>query len=449
MPITDDRVSMKRSQSIKRKIFKLVSGYYAETHKPRPFIPAKDYVKYSGRIYDERELINLVDSALDFWLTASKYADEFESKLARFVGVRHASLVNSGSSANLLAVSSLTSPLLGKRRLSKGDEVITTALCFPTMVGPIVQNGLIPVFVDIDLGTYNANIRQIVKAVGRKTKAVFLSHMLGNPFDIEAVKRICVKNGLWLIEDNSDSLGASYGGRMTGSFGDLASCSFYPAHHITTGEGGAVLTNDILLNKIINSFRDWGRDCWCSPGTDDTCGKRYSGKFGGLPKGYDHKYVYSHLGYNLKATDLQAAVGAAQMDKLPVFIKARNLNHKYLFDCLKHLTGAVILPVAERYSQPSWFGFMITLKDGFKVTRNEIIQALEKAKIQTRLPFAGNIIRQPCFTHLKSGREYRIAGSLENTDVVMSNSFWVGVYPGITGERREYMARCLKKVLGK
>ncbi|MCK9613957.1 MAG: lipopolysaccharide biosynthesis protein RfbH [Candidatus Omnitrophica bacterium] len=433
----------------RKNIFKKIKDLYKKGHKKEIFIPLKSKINYAGRVYNEKELVNLVDASLDFWLTAGRYTEEFEKKLAAFIGVKYASFVNSGSSANLVAITALTSPSLGQRRLKPCDEIITTALAFPTTVAPIIQNRMVPVFVDVDLGTYNINIIRLKKAISRKTKAIFLAHTLGNPFCVEEVKKICRENRLWLIEDNCDALGSEYKGKKTGSFGDIATCSFYPAHHITTGEGGAVLTNDFLLNKIINSFRDWGRDCWCKTGMDNTCGRRFSGKHGALPKGYDHKYVYSHLGYNLKATEMQAAIGVAQLDKLADFINKRRENHKYLYSNLKDLSDRIILPVATKYSSPSWFGFVITLKGNQIKTRNDIVFALEKTNIQTRLLFAGNIIKQPCFLQLKKGYDYKIKGTLKNTDKAMNDGFWVGVYPGITEEKIKYMLDKIKLALGK
>lgn len=432
---------------LKKDILNKVKEFYRCRHEKKEFIPGRTKINYAGRVYDEKEIQLLVDASLDFWLTAGKYAEKFEKKLADFIGVKYASLVNSGSSANLLAVSTLTSSLLQKRRLRPGDEVITTALCFPTTVTPIIQNKLIPVFVDVDLETYNANINQVKKAISSRTKAIFLAHTLGNPFNIKEIKKICNKNKLWFIEDNCDALGSTYNNAKSGSFGDISTHSFYPAHHITTGEGGAVLTNNPLLNRIVNSLRDWGRDCWCKPGVDNTCGRRFSAKYGNLPKGYDHKYVYSQPGYNFKATDLQAAIGLAQLDKLPGFVKKRRQNHKYLYDGLKCLSNKIMLSVAEKNSQPSWFGFMITLKDNCRITRKKVILTLEKANIQTRLLFAGNITKQPCFLKFKERRDYKIIVPLKNTDKVMNDGFWVGIYPGITKEMLRYMIKRLSRCL--
>lgn len=428
-------------------ILKRVKKYYGFYHKKEDFVAGKSKIHYAGRVYDHNEMVNLVDSSLDLWLTADRYAEKFEQKLAAFIGVKHASFVNSGSSANLLAISALTSPLLNRKRLKAGDEVITTALNFPTTVAPVIQNNLIPVFVDIDLGGYNADIGALKKAVSKKTKAIFLAHTMGNPFNIREVRNICNKYGIWLIEDNCDALGSEYNDARTGSFGDISTLSFYPAHHITTGEGGAVLTNDSILNKIINSLRDWGRDCWCKPGIDNTCGGRFSGQSGSLPAGYDHKYVYSHLGYNLKATDMQAAVGTAQMGKLRYFVKSRRENHEHLYNRLADLKNKILLPIAQKDSKPSWFGFVMTLKDEYSIKRNKVITSLEKADIQTRLVFAGNITRQPCFAHLRAGRHYRVAGSLSNTDKVMRDGFWVGVYPGIDKKMIVYIADEIRRAL--
>jgi CDP-6-deoxy-D-xylo-4-hexulose-3-dehydrase len=441
---------MKTKQKVKQKIFKNVKEYFELVHNDsfnKDFIEGKTKIVYAGRVFDEKEMLKLVDSALEFWLTSGRFTNEFERKLANFIGIKYASLVNSGSSANLLAISALTSPLLNKRRLLPGDEIITVAAAFPTTVAPIIQNRLVPVFVDIDLGTYNANIEQIKKAISRRTKAIFLAHTLGNPFDISTVKQLCDENKLWLIEDNCDALGSKYNGLYTGRFGDISTSSFYPPHQITLGEGGAVLTNNPALYKIINSLRDWGRDCWCNTGQDNTCGKRFSGKFGRLPNGYDHKYVYNHFGYNFKATDLQAAIGVAQLDKLPRFIKKRRENHRYLYDALKIFKDKIILPEAEKNSQPSWFGFLLTLKNSCKKSRREIQLVLENAKIQTRLLFAGNIIRQPCFSKLRKGRDYRVIKSLENTDKVMKDGFWIGVYPGMKKGMLDFMIKKISTAL--
>jgi len=428
---------MSSKKRLKEQIFNKIKEFNKlEKHGPA-FIPGKSFINYAGRVYDEKELINLVDASLDFWLTAGRYASEFERKLAKFLGVKYCLLVNSGSSANLIALSALTSPKLGDKRLKPGDEVITTACGFPTTLNPILQNDLVPVFIDVELGTYNIQVDKIEKAISKKTKAIFIAHTLGNPADMDKIEKIAKKHKLWLLEDNCDALGSKYKGKFTGTFGHIATCSFYPAHHITMGEGGAVLTDDPLLKKIIMSFRDWGRDCWCEPGHDNTCGKRFTQKFGDLPAGYDHKYVYSHIGYNLKVTDMQAAIGVAQLDKLPGFIKARKNNFSSLVSHLssrgfnKYLT----LPSPTRNSDPSWFGFPILVKPNAPFSRNDIVKYLEDHKIATRMLFGGNLTKQPAYANIKC----RIVGGLKNTDMVMNNLFWIGVYPGITRAKLEYI----------
>ena len=417
-----------KSRDLKQEIFNLVTKYYKEKHKVKPFIPGETYIPYAGRVYDEKEMISLVDSALDFWLTAGRFAKQFEEKFAKFLGVKYCILTNSGSSANLLAISALTSPKLGERRLKPGDEVITTACVFPTTVNPIIQNNLIPVFVDVDVGTYNIMVEKIEDALSKKTKAIFLAHTLGNPFNLDKILEICKKYNLWLIEDNCDTLGSKYNGQYTGTFGHVATFSFYPAHHITMGEGGALVTNNSQLKKLIQSFRDWGRDCWCEPGCDNTCGKRFSWQLGSLPFGYDHKYIYSHIGYNLKVTDMQAAIGVEQLKKLPSFIEARKKNFRLLYEGLKKIDKYFILPEVEPKADTSWFGFLITVRKDAGFTRNEIVKYLENNKIATRMLFAGNITRHPSFENV----EYRIYGDLKNTDFIMNNTFWIGVYPGYT-----------------
>ena len=424
-----------KSRNLKKEIFNLVAEYYTEKHKPKPFIPGETYIQYAGRVYDKKDIISLVDSALDFWLTAGRFAKEFEEKFAKFLGVKYCILTNSGSSANLLAISALTSPKLVERRLKPGDEVITTACGFPTTVNPIIQNNLIPVFIDVDLGTYNIQVDKIEKAISKKTKAIFIAHTLGNPADLGEIMKIVKKHNLWFIEDNCDSLGSKYGGNYTGTFGHISTSSFYPAHHITTGEGGAVLTSDTLLKRIILSFRDWGRDCWCEPGYDNTCGKRFSQQFGKLPFGYDHKYVYSHIGYNLKITDMQAAIGIAQLKKLPKFIEVRKKNFKFLFDKLREYEKYFTLPQATRNSEPSWFGFPILVKENAPFNRNNIVNYLEKNKIATRMLFGGNLTKQPAYENTK----YRIFDSLKNANLVMNNLFWIGVYPGLRKEMLNYI----------
>jgi CDP-4-dehydro-6-deoxyglucose reductase, E1 len=378
----------------------------------------------------------LVDSALDFWLTTGRFAAEFERKLADWIGVKHCALVNSGSSANLVAISALTSPQLGDRRLQPGDEVITVAAGFPTTVNPIFQNQLVPVFVDIKLPTYDIDITQLEAALSPKTRAIAIAHTLGNPFNLDGVMQFAERHNLWVIEDNCDALGSLYRGQKTGTFGHVATLSFYPAHHITMGEGGAVLTNDTRLKKIIESFRDWGRDCWCAPGVDNSCNKRFGWQLGDLPPEYDHKYTYSHVGYNLKLTDMQAAVGLAQLDKLPAFIQQRRQNFELLYQQLQGLEDVLILPEATPNSEPSWFGFILSVRDTADFTRNELVQHLEKNKIATRLLFGGNLIRQPAYKDLN----YRVVGDLHNTDRVMNNAFWIGLYPGLTEEMLKYTA---------
>jgi len=409
------------------------------------FIPGKTPVRYAGRVYDEKELVNLVNASLDFWLTAGPYAQEFEKKLAGLLGLKYCLLTNSGSSANLLAVSALTSNKLGKKRLKPGDEVITTACGFPTTLNPIIQNNLIPVFVDVALGTYNINADKIEKAISKKTKAIFIAHTLGNPVNLDKILKLVRKYNLWFIEDNCDALGSMYKGKYTGSFGHLSTTSFYPAHHITMGEGGAILTDDLLLKKIVASFRDWGRDCWCEPGQDNSCSRRFSWQLGELPYGYDHKYIYSHIGYNLKITDMQAAIGVAQLEKLPRFIKARKRNFEYLISNLRDWENFFVLPIRDGYSDPSWFGFPLLVKKDAPFDRGEIVSFLEKNKIATRMLFGGNLTKQPAYLETK----HRIYGSLENTDLVMNNLFWIGVYPGLNEGRLNYIIKSFREFLEK
>lgn len=418
----------------KKEIFKKVKDFYKSKKRDR-FIPGKSMVSYADRIYDEKEIINLIDASLDFWLTSGKYAKEFEEKFAKFLGIKHCLLTNSGSSANLLAISALTSSKLKEKRLKPGDEVITVACGFPTTLNPIIQNNLVPVFVDIDLGTYNIEAKKIEKAISKKTKAIFVAHTLGNPIDLNEIMKIVKKYNLWLIEDNCDALGSQYNGKYTGTFGHISTFSFYPAHHITMGEGGALVTNDFNLKKIISSFRDWGRDCWCEPGQDNTCKKRFSWKLGKLPYGYDHKYIYSHIGYNLKVTDFQAAIGVAQLKKLSSFIKDRKRNFNYIYNFLKKYEKYLILPEKEKGSDPSWFGFPILVKEKAPFNRSEIVNYLEENKIATRMLFGGNLTKQPAYQKSK----YRIHDDLKNTDLVMNNLFWIGVYSGITKEKINYI----------
>ncbi len=418
-----------------------VKKWYRNNKPETEFVPGQSFINYAGRVYDEKELINLVDASLDFWLTSGRYAREFEKKLAEFLNVKYCLLTNSGSSANLLAVSALTSPLLKERQLKPGDEVITTACGFPTTLNPVIQNNLVPVFVDVELGTYNIQAEKIEKAITKKTKAIFVPHTLGNPADIGAIVKTAKRHKLWLIEDNCDALGSKYKGRYTGTYGDIATCSFYPAHHITMGEGGALLTDNPLLRRIIMSFRDWGRDCWCEPGRDNTCGRRFSQQFGELPAGYDHKYVYSHIGYNLKVTDMQAAIGVAQIEKLPGFISARKKNFHTLKNALVKYEKYLLLPEREKGSDPSWFGFPILVKNTAQFTRADIVAYIEANKIATRMLFGGNLTRQPAYKGLK----YRVSGGLKNTDMVMNNLFWIGVYPGISGQKMAYMISVFEK----
>jgi CDP-6-deoxy-D-xylo-4-hexulose-3-dehydrase len=431
---------MKSESNSRKKIFKLIKKLYKAKNTNKGFIPGKSIINYAGRVFDEDELVKLADASLDFWLTAGRYVQEFEKKLAQFLKVKYCLLTNSGSSANLLALSSLTSPLLKEMMLKPGDEVITTACGFPTTLNPIIQNNLIPVFIDIELGTYNIKAELIEKAITKKTKAIFIAHTLGNPADMDKIMKIVKKYNFWFCEDNCDSLGSKYKRKYTGTFGDISTCSFYPAHHITTGEGGAVLTNKPLLKKIIMSFRDWGRSCYCKPGHDNACGKRFTQKFGSLPFGYDHKYVYSHIGYNLKVTDMQAAIGVAQLEKLPRFIKARQRNFEFLFNVFKKYKEYLVLPEREKNSEPSWFGFPILVKEDAPFTRNEIVKYLENNKIATRMLFGGNLTRQPAYKNTK----YRIFGDLKNTDLVMNNLFWIGVYPGLTKPMLFYIEKTLE-----
>ncbi len=434
----------------KETILQAVCQYYQEHHQREPYQPG-GRIPYAGRVYDETELCSLVDAALDFWLTAGDYTKRFEQGLADYLGIPFCSLVCSGSAANLLAVAALTSPLLGERRLKRGDEVLTVAAGFPTTVAPIVQCGLAPVFVDVKMPDCNVDVSLLEQAKSERTRAVILAHTLGCPFDLAAVKAFCDRYGLWLIEDNCDALGAEYqlGGvwRKTGTIGDIGTSSFYPAHHITTGEGGAVYTGNPLLHRIIRSLRDWGRDCVCGGGQDNACGRRFTGQFGTLPEGYDHKYVYSHLGYNLKATDMQAAIGAAQLEKLPEFVARRRENWAFLRRALEPLEGRLLFPEPGPESSPSWFGLLMTVRPGSAVSRDELASHLEAHNIQTRPLFAGNLTRHPCFQSLREGVDYRIAGTLEVTDQVMNNSFWVGVYPGMEREMLEEMSkRILEKM---
>jgi len=434
-----------RTQELRARILDLAGEYCAEKFAVRPFIPGESAVPVAGKTFDANEMRMLVDAALDFWLTTGRFAERFEREFARWFGVRECILTNSGSSANLLAVSALTSPKLGGRRLLPGDEVITVAAGFPTTVNPIIQNGLVPVFVDVTLPTYNVDVAQLESALSTRTRALILAHTLGNPFDLAAVTAFARLHDLWLIEDCCDAVGSLYQGAKVGTFGDLATTSFYPAHHITMGEGGAVLTKKPLLRTLVESFRDWGRDCWCQPGCDNTCGKRFDWQLGVLPCGYDHKYTYSHIGYNLKLTDMQAAVGVAQLQKLDGFIEARRRNFQALREGLRALEEFLILPEATAGSEPSWFGFPIAVRSDAPFTRNEVTKSLEERKIATRLLFGGNLTRQPAYRE----SNFRVAAPLKNTDFIMNQVFWIGIYPGIGAEMIDYMLSTLYAIVGR
>lgn len=438
----------KTEQQAREEILEAVGGYCEKYHNKRKPFEEGDRIPYASRVYDSAEMKNLVDSALEFWLTSGRYTDEFEKKLSDYLGVKYCSLVNSGSSANLNAFMALTSTLLGERAVRRGDEIITVAAGFPTTVTPIIQYGAVPVFVDVTLGQYNVDVTMLEEAYSPKTKAVMLAHTLGNPFDLKAVKEFCEKHQLWLIEDNCDALGSKYNldskEYFTGTIGDIGTSSFYPPHHMTMGEGGAVYTNNPLLHKCIRSFRDWGRDCVCPSGHDNFCGHRFDRQYGELPLGYDHKYVYSHFGYNLKATDMQAAIGCAQLEKFPSFVERRRENFARLRMGLADVEDRLILPEACENSVPSWFGFLITCKEG--VDRNVLVHELERAGVQTRMLFSGNLIKHPCFDEMRrTGEGYRVVGTLKNTDRIMSDTFWIGVYPGMTEEMVDFMVQMIKK----
>ncbi|PRR82856.1 lipopolysaccharide biosynthesis protein RfbH [Clostridium vincentii] len=428
--------------SARLEILKKVKNFYKEKSSGKKFIAGQTYIPASGKVVDEDDLSNLVDSSLDMWLTSGRYGNQFEKEFSEFLGVKYCSLVNSGSSANLVAVSALTSHKLGERRLKAGDEVITVAAGFPTTVAPVIQNGLIPVFVDVEIGTYNINSNKLEEAITCKTRAIILAHTLGNPFNLSKIIELSKKHDLWVIEDNCDALGSKYDGKYTGTFGDISTFSFYPAHHITMGEGGAVVTSDSKLHNIIQSIRDWGRDCCCPPGSDNLCGNRFTQQHGELPIGYDHKYVYSNFGYNLKVTDMQAALGVSQLKKLPFFIEKRIENYKKIYNGLKQFQEYLILPESTEKSEPSWFGFIITLKENTKYNRNSLVKFLEERKIGTRLLFAGNIIKQPMF--VENNVNYRVSGKLDSTDIVMKNTFWIGVWPGIDEEQIKYIINQFK-----
>ena len=431
----------------------MVAAYYDEFKRPqqeKPFVPG-DRIAYASRVYDEREMCSLVDAALDFWLTTGRFSERFEREFAAWIGVKYAHLVNSGSSANLLAFMALTAPELGERRIRRGDEVITVACAFPTTVTPVLLYGAAPVFVDVTVPQYNIDVTKLERALSERTKAVMIAHTLGNPFDLKAVRAFCDAHGLWLIEDNCDALGTKYTidgeTRYTGAWGDIGTSSFYPPHHMTMGEGGCVYTNDPLLHRLILSFRDWGRDCVCPSGRDNLCGHRFDGSFGQLPRGYDHKYVYSHFGYNLKATDMQAAIGVEQLKKFPGFIERRRHNWVRLRRGLEGVQDRLILPEPAEGSEPSWFGFIVSLRPGSGLDRNRVTRTIEDHNVQTRLLFSGNLIKHPCFDPIRDTDAYRVSGGLEVTDFVMRNSFWVGVYPGMTDEKIDYMAAVIRQAL--
>ena len=431
----------------------LVAQYYEQFKKPEQEKPFEegDRISYASRVYDEKEMLSLTDATLDFWLTTGRFSDEFEKNFAEWIGVRFANLVNSGSSANLLAFMALTSPLLGERQVLPGDEVITVAAGFPTTVAPILQYGAVPVFVDVKLPEYNIDPALLEAAVSDKTKAVMIAHTLGNPFDLKAVKAFCDKHNLWLVEDNCDALGTKYTidgvTKFSGTWGDIGTSSFYPPHHMTMGEGGCVYTDDPLLNRIVKSLRDWGRDCVCPSGHDNICGHRFDGQFGQLPQGYDHKYVYSHLGYNLKVTDMQAAVGVEQLKKFPTFIEKRKANWKYLREALSDLEDKLLLPEATENSEPSWFGFLISVKPESGLKRNDVTRYIEDHNVQTRLLFSGNLTLHPCFDQIRGTDKYRVSGGLDVTNYIMNNTFWIGVYPGMTEEKLAYMSKVIHEAV--
>ena len=430
----------------REKILESVKEYCKTFHMGKKEFKEGDLIPYASRVYDSMEMENLVDSALEFWLTSGRYTERFEKEFSQYLGVKYCSLVNSGSSANLLAFMALTSPLLGERKINRGDEIITVAAGFPTTVTPMIQYGAVPVFVDIEIPGYNIDVSLLENAYSEKTKAVMIAHTLGNPFHLKEVKEFCDRHHLWLVEDNCDALGSIYNldgvEKLTGTIGDIGTSSFYPPHHMTMGEGGAVYTDNPLLNRIIRSFRDWGRDCMCPSGRDNLCGHRFDRKYGELPLGYDHKYVYSHFGYNLKATDMQAAIGCAQLEKFPGFVKRRIHNFERLKEALKPIEDRLILPEAEEHSKPSWFGFIVTCRKG--IERNKVVPYIESKGIQTRMLFAGNLTKHPCFDEMREkGTGYRVVGELANTDYVMNQSFWVGVYPGMTDEMIDYMAKTI------
>ena len=439
--------SWKNEAEAREQIKALVSEYYHDFKENKDPFEKGNRISYASRVFDEKEMCALTDAMLDFWLTTGRFAEEFEKKFAKWIGVKHAYLVNSGSSANLIAFMSLTSPELGDRQIKRGDEVITVACGFPTTVTPILQYGAVPVFVDVSVPQYNIDVNALEAALSDRTKAVVIAHTLGNPFDLKAVKSFCDKHGLWLIEDNCDALGSQYTidgeTRFTGTWGDIGTSSFYPPHHMTMGEGGCVYTNDPKLSRLILSFRDWGRDCICPSGRDNFCGHRFDGQYGELPRGYDHKYVYSHFGYNLKVTDMQAAIGCEQLEKFPSFIERRRHNHERLYKALECVNDRLILPLPAENSRPSWFGFLISVRPEAGLDRNAVTKYIESKNIQTRLLFSGNLIKHPCFDQIRETDAYRVSGSLENTDFIMNNTFWVGVYPGMSDEMIDYMAEVI------
>ena len=446
----------KNEAEAREEIKLLVGEFYKEFKEPvesKEYFKPGDRISYASRVYDEKEMQSLTDAMLDFWLTTGRFSNQFEKDFASWIGVKYAHLVNSGSSANLIAFSVLTAPELGDRQIKRGDEVITVACGFPTTITPILQYGAVPVFVDVTVPQYNIDITQLEEALSEKTKAVMIAHTLGNPFDLKAVKEFCDKHNLWLVEDNCDALGTKYTidgeTRFTGTWGDIGTSSFYPPHHMTMGEGGAVYTNNPVLNRLILSYRDWGRDCICVSGQDNLCGHRWDGQFGELPKGYDHKYTYSHFGYNLKVTDLQAAVGVEQLKKFPSFIERRKHNWARLHAALEGIQDKIILPEPAENSDPSWFGFLISVRPETGLNRNDVTKYIESKNVQTRLLFSGNIIKQPCFNEIRGTNAYRVVGSLENSDFVVNNTFWVGVYPGMTDAMIDYMAQVIKEAVGK
>jgi len=437
------KVTTRSPQELRKAVLKLVAEYHGAAFQKGEFVPGETPIPVSGKVLDARDFQMMTEAVLDGWLTTGRFAADFERKFARFFGIRHAMLVNSGSSANLCAFSTLTSPLLEGDELQAGDEVITVAAGFPTTVNPIIQNRMVPVFIDVELATYGPDVTQLERALSKKTRAIMVAHTLGNPFDLRAITEFAKAHDLWLIEDCCDAVGAKYDGKSVGTFGDLATVSFYPAHHITMGEGGAVLTNTPSMKRIVESIRDWGRDCWCDPGKDNTCGKRFDWQLGDLPHGYDHKYIYSHIGYNLKLTDMQAAIGVSQLEKLPDFIDARRRNFEYLHNALGDLDDVLILPRATPNSEPSWFGFPLAIRPGAGVTRKAIIRHLESRMIATRLLFGGNLVRQPAYRNV----EHRVVGTLKNSDFVMNNVFWIGVYPGLTEEMLAFVSQSIHEAV--